>query len=378
MKTLHILFCSVLLAPMMAQSRGGPASILVSTVTRPASAGKDSQAIADYFESQVVKMLLEKYPCAQPLTASDVHELLDWERQRELLVPDAAADLTAIAGAAGAKYVISLTVTELGSGQLSLKASMIDTTNPTALQAQANSTNITSGGDAALDAVEATAKQFVDGLSSLSQFSKEKCNSTNRWTGSITYHLAEKKNETTKGTVVGLDTGTATTTSITSNNYDATIHIGWTGRPQATIVANNSYNSEEVATIRIDCGRNSIVHTPVWKSAGWRHVTLWENTAGGSCEASVSVTLANGRYRINLDVPEIEGEMKITERKHFDGGCAKPTDNNPDPMKLPWKIKGILPIIDRPLGKPDELKGGDTDAFGGTVKWDLTRTPMRD
>ena len=140
MKIRFLLFCGVLLGPMVALSRGGPASILVSTVTRPASAGKDSQAIADYFESQVVKMLLDKYPCAQPLTASDVHELLDWERQRELLVSDADADLTAIADAVGAKYVISLTVTELGSGQLSLKASMIDTTTPTALQAQANST----------------------------------------------------------------------------------------------------------------------------------------------------------------------------------------------------------------------------------------------
>jgi hypothetical protein len=375
MKIRFLLFCGVLLGPMVALSRGGPASILVSTVTRPASAGKDSQAIADYFESQVVKMLLDKYPCAQPLTASDVHGLLDWERQRDLLVSDADADLTAIAGSVGAKYVISLTVTELGSGQLSLQASMM---NGTDAQTQARGGTVTSGGDAALDAVEATAKQFVDGLSSLSQFSKAKCNPTNHWTGTITYHLAEKKNETTEGTVVGLTMGTATTTLITSNNYDVTIHIGWTGRPQATIIANNSSNTEEVAKIQIDCGRSSLVHTPVWKSAGWRHVTLWENTASGSCEASVSVTLANGRFQISMDVPEVEGKMKITQRKHFDGGCAKPTDDNPDPMELPWKIKRSLPVIDRPLGKPGELKGGDTDAFGGTVTWNLTQTPMRD
>jgi hypothetical protein len=47
-------------------------------------------------------------------------------------------------------------------------------------------------------------------------------------------------------------------------------------------------------------------------------------------------------------------------------------------MELPWKIKRSLPVIDRPLGKPGELKGGDTDAFGGTVTWNLTQTPMRD
>jgi hypothetical protein len=375
MKTLHILFCSVLLAPMVALSEGGPATIFINTATKPASAGKDTKGFADYFEEKVEKQLLDKYPCAQPLTASDVHRMSDFNRQKELLGLDTEADIQAIAGAVGAKYFISLTVTELGSGQLGLNASMMNTATD---QTQARGGTVTSGGEAALNAIEALATQFVDSLSGLSQFSKEKCNPTNRWTGTITYHLAEKKNETTKRTVVGLDSGTATTTSITSNNYDVTIHIGWTSQPQATIVANNSYNSEEVATIRIDCGRNSIGHTPVWKSAGWRHVTLWENTAGGSCEASVSVTLADGRYRIALGVPEIEGKMKITKRNHFDGGCAKPVDDNPEPMEAPWKIKGILPVIDRPLGKPDELKGGDTDAFGGTVTWDLTRTPMRD
>jgi hypothetical protein len=228
MKTRYILFCSVLLAPMMALSQSKPVTVFINTATKPASAGGETKLFADSFEAQVSQQLRDKYPCAQTTSAADVGAVLDWDRQRELMGGDIGdAELKDIAGSVGAKYFISLTVSELGSGQLSLKASMVDTTT-TPLQTQANRTNITSGGEAAYDAIKAMATQFVDSLSSLSQFSKEKCNPTNRWTGTITYHLAEEKNETTKGTVVGLDTGTATTTSITSNNYDVTIHIGWT------------------------------------------------------------------------------------------------------------------------------------------------------
>ena len=378
MKTRYILFCSVLLAPMMALSQSKPVTVFINTATKPASAGGETKLFADSFEAQVSQQLRDKYPCAQTTSAADVGAVLDWDRQRELMGGDIGdAELKDIAGSVGAKYFISLTVSELGSGQLSLKASMVDTTT-TPLQTQANSTSITSGGEAAYDAIKALATQFVDSLSGLSQFSKEKCNPTNRWTGTITYHLAEKKNETTKGTVVGLAMGTATTTSITSNNYDVTIHIGWTSRPQATIVANNSYNSEEVATIRIDCGRNSIVHTPVWKSAGWRHTLLWENHASSSCEANVSISLANGRYDIALDVPEIEGTMKITEHKHFDGGCAKATDSNPEPMEQPWKIRKSIKTVHCSLGKDGELQGSDKDDFGGIIAWKLKRTPMKD
>jgi hypothetical protein len=376
MKTRFLLFCGVLSAVLVAPTRGGPVTILIRTTTQPASASNDTKMFADYFEGEVGKMLQEKYPCAQAIPASGVGTVLDWNRQRELMGADLdPADMQAIAGAVGAKYLISLTVSEFGAGQVSLNASMMDTTTT---QVQAKTGSVSGGGEAALDAVEALAKQFVDSLSSLSQFSKEKCNPTNRLAGTVTYHLVDHHNDKTEGTAVGLTTGTKVVTSTTSNNYDATIHLGWTGRTQATIVANNSYNSEEVATIRIDCGRNSIMHTPVWKSAGWRHTVLWENHASASCEANVSISLANGRYEIAAGVPEIEGTMTITEHKHFDGGCAKATDSNPEPVEGPWKIQKSIKTVHCSLGKDGELEGSDKDDFGGIITWNLKRTPMRD
>jgi hypothetical protein len=59
-----ILFCSILLAPMVALSQSGPASIMIYARTQPASAGGETKLLADWFESQVVKLLQDKYPCA--------------------------------------------------------------------------------------------------------------------------------------------------------------------------------------------------------------------------------------------------------------------------------------------------------------------------
>jgi len=374
MKTLFILFCSILLAPMVALSQSGPASIMIYARTQPASAGGETKLLADWFESQVVKLLQDKYPCAQPMTASAVRDVLDLNRQRALLGADTEEDMKSLAGSLGAKYLISLTVTELGSGQVALNAFMMDLANA---KTQARAGNVTGGGEAAFDAVEAFAKQFVDSLSSLPQFSKSKCNPTNPWTGTITYRLVQNHEDNSERKAISGD-GTVTTTTKRSLNHDVTIRIGWTGRPQAFVTANESDTSEEIGKVRVDCRRPTIAyHGPEWKSAGWDHVTRMEQTAGDNVDARVSVTLANGRYRIDLDVPEIQGTTKVKVRKHNDGGCGKPNDNSPAPVQLPWHFKKPLPVIDMPLRKPDALQGSDNDASGGIITWNLTRTPMR-
>jgi hypothetical protein len=89
------------------------------------------------------------------------------------------------------------------------------------------------------------------------------------------------------------------------------------------------------------------------------------------------VTIANGQYRIDLSLPEIQGTTKVIVRKHNDGGCGKPSDNNPAPVQVPWRIKIAVPVLERRLPKMDTLTGSDTDASGGFVTWNLTRTPMR-
>jgi hypothetical protein len=106
-------------------------------------------------------------------------------------------------------------------------------------------------------------------------------------------------------------------------------------------------------------------------------MTLMEPSASGDVDARVSVTLANGRCRIAVDVPEIQGTTKVTIRKHNDGGCGNPNDNNPAPVQVLWRIKKALPVIEMPFHNPDGLQGSDNDAGGGTITWNLTRMPMR-
>ena len=375
MKTLFILFWSILLAPLLALSQGGFATMMVYSRTIPASARGETQLLADRLEAQICIGLTDKYPCAKPTTASAVRDTLDWNRQRQLVGSDTDADMQSLAQALGVKYLIAITVTELGSGGVAMNASMMDA-NTGKMQERAG--NVAGGGEAAFDAAEAFAKQFVDSLGNLPQFSKSKCDPTNPWAGAITYRLAQHHEDNSERKAISGD-GTVTTTTRNSLNYDVTIRIGWTGQPVAFITANTISETQEIGKVRIDCGRPTIAEPkPKWKSAGWDHVWRTEETASGDGIPRVSVTLANGQYRIDLSLPEIQGTTKVIVRKHNDGGCGKPSDNNPAQIQVPWHIKIALPVIERHFTpKMETLTGSDTDASGGFVTWDLTQTPMR-
>ena len=374
MKTLCILFWSILLAPLVALSQGGFATMMTHTRTIPASAKGETQLLADYLESQIAIMLMDKYPCAKPTPASAVRDTLDLNRQRQLLGSDTDADMQSLAQALGVKYLISITITELGSGGAAMNASFMDA-NTGKMQQRAG--NVAGGGEAAFDAAEAFAKQFVDSLGNLPQFSKSNCDPTNPWAGTITYRLAQHHEDNSERKAISGE-GTVTTTSRSALNYDVTIRIGWTGQPLAFITANTFSETQEIGKVRIDCARSTIARRkPEWKSAGWDHVWRTEENASGNGVPRVSVTLANGQYRIDLSLPEIQGTTKVTVRKHNDGGCGKPSDNNAAPIQVPWRIKIALPVIDQRLPKMDTLQGSDTDAGGGFVTWNLTRTPMR-
>ncbi len=374
MKTLCILFWSILLAPLVALSQGGFATMMVHSRTIPASASGQTQLLADFLESQIAIMLMDKYPCAKPTSASAVRDTLDLNRQRQLLGSDTDADMQSLAQAIGVQYLITITVTELGSGGVAMNASMM---NANTGKTQQRAGNVAGGGEAAFDAAEAFAKQFVDSLGNLPQFSKSNCDPTNPWAGTITYHLVQNHEENSERKAISGE-GTVTTTFRNSSTYDVKIKIGWTGQPQAFITANGFAETVEVGKVRIDCARSTIARRkPEWKSAGWNNLSRMEDDAWGDVVAKVSVTLANDQYRIDLSLPEIQGTTKVIMRKHSDGGCGNPSDNNPAPVQVPYKIKVSLPVIERRLPKMDTLAGSDTDPKGGFISWSLTRTPMR-
>jgi hypothetical protein len=373
MKTRLFLFCSLLLVPMVALPKDKPVKVYISSGTRPASARGETKLVADWFEGQVLKGIMDKYPCAQVTTASALKEVLEWNRQRELLDSGSGTDLQTLGEALGVNYIISLTVTEMGSGKLTLNASMASGTNGST---QATGMDVTDGGEAALDAAEAAANKFVDGLSSLKKFSKEYCNPTNLWTGTITFRRTQNnENKSERKAISG--EGTITNTATRTLNHDVTITLPWTGFPRASITANESRRFEELAVVKINCGGVGIARKGVWKSAGWNHLTRMDRYAGASGEAKVSVTIAKGKYEVSVSLPNIEGTEESTKIEHGDGGCGKPSDNTPAPFKERWNAKVDLLEIKAPLRKPDELQGSDSDELGGIISWNLTRTPKK-
>ena len=332
---------------------------------------------ADYFEGQVAKLLMDEYPCAQVATGSGLGAVLQFKRAQRLLGAD-EGDLSTLLGAVGARYVIELMVTDDGSGPVRLNATMKNSATSQPLE---ESSSVTSDGDAALDAIEALAKQFVDSLTSLAPFSKSKCNPTNPWAGTITYHLKQSPpaDVNVRNAISGNGKGTVTQTMTHNVDDQVSIRIGWTGSPQATIIMKESSNTEEKAIVQMDCGRPTIVsNAPDLRSGGWDHVELMEETAGDDVAATVSVTIANGRYTIKLNVPAIQGTVKRTLHNHNDGGCGKPNDDNPEPKNYNWdNAMVILPVIDQPLYKPNVLNDSQDDGNGGKATWNLTRTPMK-
>jgi len=90
-----------------------PVSFFVSG-TYP-KGNKVANGLAWYFQSAMAEKLDHAFPCARVLTASDVENLMSFERQRDLL-GGLPADLAEIGGALGVDYLISVTVTPAPGG----------------------------------------------------------------------------------------------------------------------------------------------------------------------------------------------------------------------------------------------------------------------
>jgi hypothetical protein len=366
-----------ILASTAALCQSGPQNVLISTHIQPPPTGKSAPAYAAYFEEVVGRLLQAQYPCISLTSTSGIAAILKLKSDQALLGVD-PGDLSTVAGAVGAKYVIDLTITDSGSGPVGLTATM---TNSATLQKLAMNSSSAAAGDpdAVLDAIEALAKQFVDSLSSVPQFSPGKCNPTNPWAGTITYRLKQSPPAAVDAHQAISGKGTVTTTTTNTVDDQISIRMGWTGPPRAEILLHESYKTQEVGAVQMDCGRPTIASNQHnYRSGGWDHMELMEHFAYEEVGATVSVEIANGRYKITLHAPPIQGQVERTVRKHNDGGCGTPNDDNSGPTDYSWDNATVtLPMIDQPLDKPDTLFGSETDAFGGEVFWNLKRTPMR-
>jgi hypothetical protein len=371
-KIAKILVCAILLVPttaLFSQNRSPQVKVFLVSRTQPKSVGGEAQLFADYFQGEVSERMQDKYPCAELMPEAGLGVVLQNNKERELLGSDTTEDMQTLAGAIGAKYLIRLTVTPMGSGQVMLSAKMMNLSKVTV---QESMTTISKGGEAAADAIEALAQQFVDSLGSLSQFSKEKCVPTNRWAGTIKYKLFKDKESTSESPAP--NDGTMSSTITTSTNHDISVQVGWTGKAQVTVNIIESTSEHKVVKRLINCARRGYSY----KSAGMDKMTRMENNVNQMVEATVGVGTQKGRYSISVNAPvKFSGTWKYTENTSFDGGCDKPSSEGKGPLSGPWPFEFYFPSIEGTQTKPESLSGSFKDALGGEVSWSLKRTPMR-
>jgi hypothetical protein len=167
MRKIFLISLSLLAFASAAQAQGQAGSVFITTSSQTdqqVAPGQHSAAsvAGDILESQVSHELLARFPCASLMTRSAAAQILGVERQRQLLGADDSDRLASLASALGAKYLISLSVTQTG-GQMLLQASCLNGTTAKAIDREARPTN---AADLTRDA-QSLAEDFVARLGPL-------------------------------------------------------------------------------------------------------------------------------------------------------------------------------------------------------------------
>ena len=366
-----------------AQSQAQTKVFVTSSVTNagslPADQQREAAAVADQLAFEIARNMDEKYPCAQTLTQSDIATLLGHERQRELLGSGDPDALNRIAGAVGADYFLSATVTVMGPGRYSLNGSLM---NEHSVKTEARNGTGPNSGDI-VDAIDAFAGQFTASLASLSKFSKDKCSPTNAWIGTIAY--TREKHETTHSADSPpmhasrvYDKGESTTEN--SAKLTVNVNIPWAGPPKARVDAKTMLRTETTRSFRAYCKVPGNWQARTTSSGKTKSVESDEYTAAGEGESRVNAFVDAGKFVLHVNFPQVDGTFIHKSDSVTSGGCP---GDKPDDMHAssngPWKSPNIYPLEAKaPFNQSSDTQTGTfTDAFGGTLSWNLKRTPLK-
>jgi hypothetical protein len=371
MKILNILFCIIFLTPMAALAQNSGDTILITTEAKSGSGGKEVEEIANSLAIAIGNQLKLTYPCVQTITDSDIKKMLEFEKNKELLTGE-SGDTESIARAFNTKYNIHVKVSQFDTGEVALNAFVA---NQSKAEVPASFNTSAANIAAARKAIKDTAKQFVNRLYDL-PFANSVCIPANLWTGTVNYSRSkhDEKTDTSK-TFDGEGTNTSTTKNVL--NYNVMVQIGLKGKPQGYSMLFESLIGNQKEEKRINCRRSFGNHPDNWKSIGWTKMSANTKQAISKEGASVSVAVSKGRYTISVTLPAVVGTEVSSETTHHDGGCGSPSDKTLGPFTRQWIGNIYAPYVDMPLQKPDELQGSIKDNLGGTLTWNLTRTPVQ-
>ena len=183
-----VMLLTVCAATAWAQS-AAPSVLIVQRPDKPGQNGQKSEqaaTVAGWLVEKLEKAIHDKYSCVDLTDDQTVGAVLKFEHDRSVLDSNYQSDLSQLAGSLGARYLLIVSVTEVG-GQTYLSTSAVDTkTNKPVEMKDAHAASV----DDALDAAETLAKTFVNGLGSLFA---GRCDP--HWVGTITAVYKQERGE---------------------------------------------------------------------------------------------------------------------------------------------------------------------------------------
>ena len=332
------------------------------------SNSKTASILEDILKNKIQDLLMDQYPCASTMTDDDMTNILEFERQKELMGNKDEGVISNVAGAIGAQYLVSVNVIQVNS-TFTMTATGLDDRRGKAVSRQGSVAN--SEGEATYVAIS-LAEEFVsDFINSMPD-----CY-VNEWVGTITYSRVLQGQSQTKEE--GFGSGTTTTEITTKSVAEANFEVRGTKKPaRATVKWNEESLKNAITKHTIPCP----VATP-GESAKTvtRNVTEVEKTTGnaeGQADAVASVSVDGDEYTISFTVPEIDGGIAVRDWTLNDsGGCGPPwSDHQNNSVKwtspeLYGQAKGK---IDR--SKPDVLAGNQTVSGGPSLVPSMKQTTI--
>jgi hypothetical protein len=384
--TVKLKFCVLfLLALLFADSiqAQGTGSVVIYNRSRTGTNGAD--VISGWLSAKIGEGLHKQYPCVDWIDNNGIDAILENERQRQLLGQDPDDEkLMNLAGALGARYIITVSATALPNGQTSISAKVIHSRT---LRALINKSEMTAGGDDALDKAEAMAQQVMQGLAGVF---KSRCEP--HWTGTVSQVFRTQRGGTKEldccpGAMEGKVKGSVSYSETTEHRVDAFLQpnsLGTEGTKtlaRVTNLFNLNYQKTVTRTSTIRCRPGN---APSYEKQTNGYSKEIETESGRNTEtmpAYIYVYKSSGRFEISVDYPATKTKRR-EESSGVKSGCTdepfsevKESDGS-GPISEPYRTAGSVKITGKIDPKnPDVLVGQEItgeEEFGQYItKWNL-------
>lgn len=374
-----ILFLFVLLAvtsvAQFAQSSGS--SVMVHTYS---TGGTDAEGMSLLLRDQIL-IGLEKYPCVDQMDDGTLAALIGYERMRDLLGKELDQSfLTDLAGAVGARYVVTIKSYTLPNGTTYSSVTIWDGVANKPIDMR--DSKPASGNESVKngDALAAQIVQLFD------QLFKGKCDP--HWTGTISYSLKQKEEKTESGDSWGGSVGVmeknAKFTRTTVNSLDDTIEVvlrpntdgGSPAKPMARVARRfaRRWERTERRTSDVLCRPRG---KPSFTKSTASNTDEFVNESGSNT-ATLPVTIIvfpSGQFKITVSFPLVP-TTRESGRKGVRDGCESVPFNESDTVENPPRPAEMFEIDGQIDPKnPDVLIGttvtGDLRTKQTTITWKL-------